>query len=69
MYFTSNEDYENKKELTLNRLSMIANICGIDPERMSMGVVAIPPIQIYQVAQAAMLLLQQSIWNGKTDNK
>ncbi|MBR1398118.1 MAG: hypothetical protein IJ563_11400 [Selenomonadaceae bacterium] len=69
MHFTSNEDYESKKELTINRLSMIANICGIDTERMSMGVVAIPPIQIYQVAQAAMLLLQQSIWNGKTDNK
>ena len=69
MYFTSNEDYESKKELTINRLSMISNICGINSERMSMGVVAIPPIQIYQVAQAAMLLLQQSIWNGKTDNK
>ena len=69
MYFASNEDYESKKELTINRLSMIANICGINTERMSMGVVAIPPIQIYQVAQAAMLLLQQSIWNGKTDNK
>lgn len=69
MYFASNEGYESKKELTINRLSMIANICSIDPERMSMGVVAIPPIQIYQVAQAAMLLLQQSIWNGKTDNK
>ena len=69
MHFASNEDYESKKELTINRLSMISNICGINSERMSMGVVAIPPIQIYQVAQATMLLLQQSIWNGKTDNK
>ena len=28
MYFASNEDYESKKELTINSLSMIANICG-----------------------------------------
>lgn len=69
MYFISNEDYESKKELTINRLSMIADTCDINSNRMLMGVVAIPPIQIYQVVQSAILLLQQSIWNGKTDNQ
>ena len=66
----NNEEYESKKLLLINRLNAMGRSAANRADnKISMGWVMFPAGNIFKVVTDAVELLEQSTWNGKTDNK